>query len=196
MKVQSCQIVNIKSTLVKQENREEGDTRAKNLSDNVHTKFYCHFITTDKHKKRDKETGSKPSDESPLLLNSKHRINPDLDRQENREEETLGSKNLVMDLPSCQIIIIIKILQEISMAHNPELKAGAQCAHRKRQNKLPIKQKQQTNKAHHSYHTMDNHTINKGKKEEKKRKETTAGEVYSPETTNCTNNVNINLYQH
>ncbi len=36
----------------------------------------------------------------------------------------------------CTIIIII--IQEISIAHNPELKAGAQCAHRKTQNELPI----------------------------------------------------------
>ena len=30
------------------------------------------------------------------------------------------------------------IIQEISIAHNPELKAGAQCAHRKTQNELSI----------------------------------------------------------
>ena len=36
------------------------------------------------------------------------------------------------------IIIIIIIIQEISTAHNPEQKAGAQCAHRKTQNELPI----------------------------------------------------------
>ena len=35
------------------------------------------------------------------------------------------------------IIIIIIIIQEISIAHNPELKAGAQCAH-KRQTKHTI----------------------------------------------------------
>ena len=39
------------------------------------------------------------------------------------------------------LIIIIIITQEISIAHNSELKAGAQCAHRKTQNELPIKTK-------------------------------------------------------
>ena len=42
------------------------------------------------------------------------------------------------------IIIIIMIIQEISIAHNPELKAGAQCTHRKTQNELPIKTKRQS----------------------------------------------------
>ena len=36
------------------------------------------------------------------------------------------------------IIITIIMILEISVAHNPELKAGAQCAHRKTQNELPI----------------------------------------------------------
>ena len=36
------------------------------------------------------------------------------------------------------IMIIMIIIQEISIAHNPELKAGTQCAHRKTQNELPI----------------------------------------------------------
>ena len=36
------------------------------------------------------------------------------------------------------IVIIIIIIQEISIAHNPEVKAGAQCAHRKTQNELPL----------------------------------------------------------
>ena len=31
------------------------------------------------------------------------------------------------------------MIQEISIAHNPELKPGAQCAHRKTQNELSIK---------------------------------------------------------
>ena len=72
-------------------------------------------------------------------------------------------------------------MQEISIAHNPELKAGAQCAHRKTQNELHIsKNKQtnkQTNKAHHNYHAMDDRII---------MQSTTAGKVDSPETTDCT----------
>ena len=36
------------------------------------------------------------------------------------------------------------MIQEISIAHNPELKPGAQCAHRKTQNELPLKIKRQT----------------------------------------------------
>ena len=39
------------------------------------------------------------------------------------------------------LLLLIIIIQEISIAHNPELKAGAQCAHRKTQNELPIKTK-------------------------------------------------------
>ena len=72
------------------------------------------------------------------------------------------------------------IIQEISIPHNPKLKAGAQCAHRKTQNELPIKKAKnpnKTNKAHHNYHTMDNRAIIQS---------TTAGKVDSPETTNCT----------
>ena len=61
-------------------------------------------------------------------------------------------------------MVIIITTQEISVAHNPELKARAQCAHRKTQNKLPIqktnKKKNQKNKALHNYHTVDNYTIN------------------------------------
>ena len=37
-----------------------------------------------------------------------------------------------------QYNIIIIIIQEVSVAHNPELKAGAQGTHRKLQNELPI----------------------------------------------------------
>ena len=39
------------------------------------------------------------------------------------------------------IIIILIIIQEISTAHNPQLKARAQCAHRKTQNKYLYKNK-------------------------------------------------------
>ena len=41
---------------------------------------------------------------------------------------------------------------------------------KKTQNKLPIGKKTKTNKAHHYYHTMDNHTINEKKKKRKKKK--------------------------
>ena len=74
---------------------------------------------------------------------------------------------------------VIIVILEISVAHNLELKARAQCVHRKtKKKKNYIKNKnKKTNKAH----TMDNHTINEEKKEE-----TTTGKVDSPETTNCT----------
>ena len=42
------------------------------------------------------------------------------------------------------ICVMIMIIQEISIAHNLVLKAGAQCAHRKTQNELPIKTKRHT----------------------------------------------------
>ena len=45
------------------------------------------------------------------------------------------------------IIIIIIIIQEISIAHNPQLKVRAHCAHRKTQNKYLHKNKK--SRAHH-----------------------------------------------
>ena len=66
-------------------------------------------------------------------------------------------------------------MQEIYVVHNPELKAGAQCAHRKTQ--YQNKNKTKTNKTHHNYHRMDDRTIIQS---------TTARKVDSPETTDCT----------
>ena len=56
---------------------------------------------------------------------------------------------------------MVLITQEISLAHNPQPKANAQCAHRKTQNKYLHKsknKKRRTNRAHHDDLTMDNDT--------------------------------------
>ena len=70
------------------------------------------------------------------------------------------------------IIIILIIIQEISTAHNPQLKTRAQCAHRKTQNKYLCKNKNKnrTNRVHQDYHTVDNHTIYKEKKQTNKNR--------------------------
>ena len=92
------------------------------------------------------------------------------------------------------ILMIIIIIQKISVAHNPQLKARTQCIHRKTQNKYLCKKKKKkkrrTNRAHHDYHTLDNHTIYEDRRRTKKKRRkmcrTTARKVDSPETTNCT----------
>ena len=63
-------------------------------------------------------------------------------------DQYLSSSGFPCGILSVIIIIIIMIIiiiittiimiLEIFVAHNPELKAGAQCAHRKTQNELPI----------------------------------------------------------
>ena len=82
------------------------------------------------------------------------------------------------------IRIIIRI-QEISIEHNPRLKARAQCAHRKTQKKY-LKNKEK-NRAHHDYHTMDNHTICGGEREGGMQVQNNSQKkkVESSEITNC-----------
>ena len=57
-------------------------------------------------------------------------------------DQYLSSSGFPCGILSVIIIIIIIttiiMILEIFVAHNPELKAGAQCAHRKTQNELPI----------------------------------------------------------
>ena len=69
------------------------------------------------------------------------------------------------------IIMIMIIRQEISIAHNPELKARVQCAHQKKRKinyRYKNKNKKQT-KHTPSYHTMDTHTMKEGEKKKTKR---------------------------
>ena len=87
---------------------------------------------------------------------------------------SLAAQNITFSVSS--VIIIIIIIQEISTAHDLELKARVQCAHRKNTEQITYKNKK-TNKAHHNYHALDDCTIIQS---------TTAGKVDSPETTNCT----------
>ena len=60
------------------------------------------------------------------------------------------------------ITIIIIIIQEMSIAYNPQPKARHNVLTERRKINTYIKTKikqRRTNRAHHDYHTMDNHTI-------------------------------------
>ena len=92
-----------------------------------------------------------------------------------KSESFLYLQNFVGELLIVSVIndyAQVIIIQEVSIPHNPQLKAGAQCAHRKTLNELPINKK--TNKTHHNYHTLDDRTII----------QSTARKVDNPETTN------------
>ena len=52
------------------------------------------------------------------------------------------------------------------MAHNPQLKARAQCAHRKHKINTYKLKKGRTNRADHDYNTTDNYTVYKEKKKQ------------------------------
>ena len=70
----------------------------------------------------------------------------------------------------------IIIIQEISIAHDPELKSWGTIRSQKNAECITYKNKK-TKKAHHNYHTLDDRTIIQS---------TTAGKVDNPVTTNCT----------
>ena len=66
-------------------------------------------------------------------------------------------------------LISLAFTQEISIAHNHQLKARAQCADRKMLN-LYITKQQQTTQKYINDHTIDNHTIYKEKRAQNNRK--------------------------
>ena len=58
------------------------------------------------------------------------------DRTKNPQRKTLQQQQLRhAQIIGC--VLVIMIVQEFSVAHNPQLKAGARCAHIKMQNELP-----------------------------------------------------------
>ena len=75
--------------------------------------------------------------------------------------------------------LITIIIQKISIAHNPQLKARARSAYRKT-HLCTNTRTEKKNRADHDYHTMDNHAICE---EREKKCRTTARKVESPETT-------------
>ena len=81
------------------------------------------------------------------------------------------------------------------MAHNPQLKARAQCAHRKHKINTYKLKKGRTNRADHDYNTTDNYTVYNYKEEKKQQqknaehgqKKKKRKKSESPnKTTNCT----------